>query len=157
MLLPHLLRAAGPVIYVGFIFLCGSILLLSIFIPDLREGLRSHPLRTVLAQATPWMYPLACWALFSYAARHDRQIEQQLRANGVTASATVTAVRDIVIGKKIFSVLSVDLRVTPPEAQPFDAELAIDPTESPVGAPSPGRDVRVLYDPRDRSRLIIVK
>ncbi len=156
MVLPHLLRFVWPMIVTGIVVLIVSLVFLTILIPELGM-LKNRPILRLMIWVFPFAYPALGSALFSWAADHDDRVRKQLSATGVTATATVTAVRDIVIGKKIFSVLGVSIRVTPPEAEPFNTELALDPTESPVGAPTSGMGVRVRYDPHDRSRLMLVR
>lgn len=143
--------------WAGFVLLVASIVLLNLFFADARS-FRSHPWRWLVAQATPWLLPLVCWALFSYASWHDRRMVDDLNANGVEASATVTSVRDIAVGMKVFPVVRVGLRVTPPNTPPFDTDVALEFSELAINDESSrGRLVEVRYDPHDRSRVVIVK
>ena len=150
------MRFAGPIIYGGIGFLFVSLIVLNILIPH--HGLfRRHPTLRALMRLVPFAYPVLCWALFSIAASHDRRTQDDLKMRGDLATATVTSLRDAVVGAEIFSAVALRLRVTPTGGAAFDAELAVDPTESPVGAPSVGSLVRVLYDPSDQSRLMLAE
>lgn len=154
MILPQLLRALWPIIICGIVLLFICALLLTICIPWF--GLfKGHPQLRLMTWLAPFAYPLACWALFSWAASHDRRVGEDLLKNGVAASATVTEVRDLGIDVNINPLLTLRLRVAPPEGVPFDTELSVNPSRLEMHNFQPGIAVRVRYDARDRSRITL--
>lgn len=156
MMLPQLLRAIWPLIIGGLVLGVVAVILGTVFIPWFGV-FKGRPLLRWLVYLAPLAYPLACWALFSWAAGHDRRIEEHLRTSGVAARATVTTVRDLGIDVNVNPLLTLDLRVTPPDAQPFDAEVSVNPSRLQMHLFQPGSTVRVRYDPRDPSRLALVE
>lgn len=154
MLLPHLLRFFGTIIVVGVIVVIVSLVFLTILIPH-QGVLKGHPWPRRLIELAPFAYPLLCWALFAFAARHDRRLEQDLRTNGVAASATLTTVRDLGVTVGVSPLLLLQLRVQPRDAGPFDTELSVKTSRLQMHAFQPGKTLRVRYDPADPSRIII--
>ena len=154
MLLSHLVGAIWPIFIGGVVLVLVSVLFGTVLTPGFGV-LKDHPWPRRLIAVAPFAYPLLCWGLFSWAASHDRRVEEALRANGTAASATVTAVRDLGIDVNVNPLLMLELRVTPPGAAPFDAELAVNPSRLVMHTFQPGVTLRVRYDPRDRSRLAL--
>jgi hypothetical protein len=152
MLVPQLLRALWPIVIGALVVTVVCVLALNV-VP---EGvLKSHPWPRRVLWLAPFAYPLAFWALFSWAAGHDRRLEAHLKANGAAASAIVSSVRDLGLDVNVNPVLMLHLRVTPSGAEPFDAEVSVNPSRLQMHTFQPGTTVRVRYDPQDRSRLAL--
>lgn len=154
MLLPPLLRAVWPIVIGGVVLVSASIIVSTVLDPW-SGVLKDHPWPRRLIEVLPFAYPLVCWALFSFAARHDRRVEEELRANGRAASATITAVRDLGIDVNVDPLLLLELRVTPPDEAPFDVELSVKPSRLAMHTVQPGVTLPVRYDPRDRTRVAL--
>lgn len=152
MLYPHLLRAALPIFVVGAIVLAAVLIALGL-LPVF--GIERSPWMTRL----PWIlvlgWPLLFCGLLWQAARHDRRVEEMLRANGAAATATVAEVRETGMEASGLTLLEVALQVTPSDAAPFRAQATVKASVPTIERYRPGSEVRVRYDPSDHSRLIV--
>lgn len=150
----HLVRAVWPMIIGAMVVLVLSLIFSNILIPH-HGVLRYHPWGRRLVQATPLLYPFFCWAAFSLAVRHDRRVEQMLKVSGVPAVATVKDVRDLGIDVNADPMVLLELEVVPAGASPFEAEMSVTPSRLVMQTVQPGMTLRVRYDPKDHSRLIV--
>lgn len=100
----------------------------------------------VLLKALPWtLGPIIWWAVV----QGERSAEEDLRARGVVAPATVTWIRDTEALEGGFPKLEVFVHVTPDRGEPFDTTVkaaALPAASEPLHA---GMDVRVRYDPEN--------
>lgn len=154
MYLPHLYRSVGSLIVGGIVLLMVSLIFSNILIPH-HGALRGHPWLQRFVGASPLLFPALCWALFSLAAHHDRRVERELAVSGASALATVTAVRDLGVDVETSRMLLLELQVKPVDGAPFDASMGVMPSRLVADDFEPGTDLRVRYDPKDHSRLMV--
>lgn len=152
MILPHLLHLALPLILTGAIG-C-PLALVPFFVLANLDRPALVRLQVCMLLVVPG-YPVLCWALFTWAGHHDHQIEERLRASGAVASATVMAVQDLGIDLNQNPRLELRLRVAPADAEPFDAEVFTSASRLSMGNYAQAASVRVRYDPRQRSHLML--
>ncbi len=148
------MRAFWPLVICGIVLFAVSVLTLNLF-----EGgaLKSHPWYRRLLELAPFAYVLICWAIFSLAARHDRRVDAALKASAVAASApaVVLEVRDRGIELGVNPVLTVRIRVTPTDAEPFEGEVAFLPSRLDMGLVRKGTTLLVRYDPDHQRRIAV--
>lgn len=90
------------------------------------------------------------------------ELRRRLEKHGLRAAAEVVSAKQTHVSitsgnPNLVSNTTIEwkltVRITPPGAQPFDAEVDADFPQ--LGGPSVGGTVRVLYDPADHSKVVV--
>lgn len=149
------LRTLLPVIVVGPLVIAAGIVSMGILLVrgHLDQGSWVMRLPWMMAISLPLIVPALLWRAF----RLDARATEELRENGLAATATVTAVRDPGLEVSGQTMLELAVQVRPPDAPSFEATVMVETTLTTIHEFQPGLELRVRYDANDRARVVVVE